>query len=207
MPVESAETMNCLKTCLRNSEMKPRSLISMSRSASASRFGSKAPDLSWKLGFVVMTCAQSLVGNAEAELARLVVDRRFAQQLLQDAAIEADLARLLVGERTPEPALILLDRPIVGHVIVLGRDFRASNRRDGGRAETPQHIADAPDDEADDDEPHDDGHDRLADDTLGGIAHQFEHFAVSAFPSLLQALLQSAALTERGYKRALSSGA
>ena len=94
---------------------------------------------------------------------RLLVDRRFVQQLLQDAPIKADLAGLLIGERTPEPALILLDRAIVGDFIVLGRDFRVPDRGDCGRGETAQHVADAPDDEADDDEPHDDGHDRLAD--------------------------------------------
>src|ERR1700722_16347543 len=138
--------------------------------------------------------AQSFVGNAEAQLARCVIDRRFVQQLPQHAAIEADLARLLVGERALEPALILLDRPIVGVAIVLGRDFRASNRRDGGRTETAQHVANAPDDEADDDEPHDYRHNRLADDTLGGIAYRFEHFAVVAFRSWAA-------------KRALSSGA
>ena len=107
--------------------------------------------------------AQGFVGNAEAELVRLLVDRRFVQQLLQDAAIKADLAGLLIGERTPEPALILLDRAIVGDFIVLGRDFRGPDRGDCGRGETAQHVAHAPDDEADDDEPHDDGHDRLAD--------------------------------------------
>ena len=108
--------------------------------------------------------AQRLVGNVEAELVRLVVDRRFAQQLLEDAAVEADLAGLLVGERSPQPALILLNRSIVGDTVFLGGDFRSADRGDGGGREPAQHVAHAPDDEADDDEPHDHGHDRLADD-------------------------------------------
>ena len=71
--------------------------------------------------------AQSFVRNAKAELRRLLVDRRFVHQLLQDAAIKADLSRLLIGEGAPEPPLILLDRPIVGDVIVLGGDFLPPN--------------------------------------------------------------------------------
>ena len=46
---------------------------------------------------------QRVVGNVEAELARLFVDRRFAQELLQDAAVEADLSRassLVNGRRS-----------------------------------------------------------------------------------------------------------
>ena len=65
--------------------------MSMSRSAPAKRAGSKAPDLSRKSGFEVMISRKRVVGNVEAELARLLVDRRFAQEPLQDAAVEADL--------------------------------------------------------------------------------------------------------------------
>ena len=170
--------MNCLSSCLRSSETKPRSFMSMSRSAAFEARRIECAGLVAEVRVRGDDLAQSFVGNVEAELARLVVDRRFAKQLLQDAPIEADLARLLVGERALEPALILLDRPVVGGAIVLGRDFRSPNRRDGGRTEAAQHVAHAPDDEADDDEPHDDGHDRLADDPLSRIAYRFEHLAV-----------------------------
>src|SRR6185437_14773121 len=122
--------------------------------------------------------AQRAVGNAQAQLAGLGIDRRFAHQLLEDAAVEADLPRLLVGERALEPALILLHRPVVCGPVFLGGDFRPADRGDGRRSEAAQHVADAPDDEAYDDEPHHDGHDRLADDPLSRVAYRLEHLAL-----------------------------
>ncbi len=119
--------------------------------------------------------AQRLVGHVEAELPPLLVDRRFAEQPLQDLAVEADGARLLVGERLAQSALILLDGSLIGGSVLLIRYLCAPDAGDGRGGEAAQHVADAPDDEADDDEPHDDGHDRLADDSLSRLAHGFEH--------------------------------
>ena len=126
--------------------------------------------------------AQGVVGNVEPELARLDVERRFAQHPLQDAAIEARGMRLLVGQRLAQPPLILLQRPLVGVVELLRGNLLAADRSNGRSGEAAQHVADAPDDEADDDEPHDHGHDRLADDPLSRIAHGFEHLGSPAFP-------------------------
>ena len=125
--------------------------------------------------------AQRVVRDVEAELARLLVNRRFAEEPLQDAPIEADLARFLVGEGSAQPALILLQRPLVGGAVFLRRDFRSSDRGDRRRRKSAQHVAHAPDDEADDDEPHDDGHDRLADDPLSRVADRSEHLSNLAF--------------------------
>ena len=145
--------------------------------------------------------AQRVVGDVEAELARLLIDRRFAKKPLQDAAIEADLARFLVGEGPAQPALILLERSLVGDAIFLRRDFRSSDRGDRRRRESAQHVAHAPDDEADDDEPHDDGHDRLADDPLSRVADRSEHLPYSPFRCA------ASHLSPWANERALSSGA
>jgi len=177
-PVASAPTMNCLNTCLAQLRNEARSFISMSRSAFARRAGSKAPDLSWKPGFEVMTWRKALVGNAEAELAPLLVDRRLVHQLLQDAAIEADWRASSLGEWALEPALILLDRSIVGDVIVLGRDFSRFRPTRPWTGLKPRSMSPTPQmTKLTMMSPMDDRHDRLADESLRRVAYRFEAFS------------------------------
>ena len=149
--------------------------MSLSRRTLAKFCGSNAPDLSWKAGFDVIRLRSASCGNVEPELSRLLVERRLAEQPLQHLPVEADGARLLVGERLAQPALVLLQRPLILVAKFLRGDLRAADGGDGRGGEAAQHVADAPDDEADDDQPHDDRHDRLADEPLSRVAHRFEH--------------------------------
>ena len=179
---------------MRNSETKPRSFMSMSRKACSKREGSKAPALSRKFGFVAM-------------IWRRAASEMFKPSLRVSSSIAASLtscwrmvrsrpiwrASSLVNGRL-KPALVLLDRPVVGGAVFLGGDLRPADRGDGRAGEAAQHVAHAPDDEAHDDEPHDHGHDRLADEPLTRVAYRLEHLALIRLPF-------------SGPERALSSGA
>ena len=99
---------------------------------------------------------------AEAHAARGFVQRGVGDDLLQHLTVEAELAGLLLGQRTAEAAADLLQP--VGEQIseLLRRDFGAADLGEARLAEAAEDIGDAPDAETDDQHTEHDGHHRLA---------------------------------------------
>ena len=102
------------------------------------------------------------VGLPEPELPRLLVERGLGDDLLQHLAVEAERARLLLGQGTAEPTPDLLNPVGVDLAELVRGDFGVADLGQGRLAKTPEDVGDAPDAEGDDQYAHHHGHDGLA---------------------------------------------
>ena len=75
-------------------------------------------------------CRQLVLGDAEPELARLLVENRAGDKLPEHLLIDAEGSRLLAGQAGSQLLRHHLDLPVVGEPIVLERDGGAARHDD-----------------------------------------------------------------------------
>ena len=94
---------------------------------------------------------QPVLGDAEPELARLLVEHRAGHQLRQHLLVDAERRGLLARQPDAELLRHHLDLAVVGQAVLLERDRRAAGRDDMRRPEAADHASgNAPDRKADD---------------------------------------------------------
>ncbi|MBA7668738.1 hypothetical protein ES703_76853 [subsurface metagenome] len=102
------------------------------------------------------------VGLAEPHAAGFLIEGGFRHDLLQYLAVEAEQARLLLGQRPAELTAHLLQAIIVDLAEGLDRNLGAADLGELRLAEPLEDVGDAPDAKTDDQNAHDNGHDGLA---------------------------------------------
>ena len=133
---------------------------------------------------------QPVLGDAEPELARLLVEHRAGDQLRQHLLVDAERHRLLARQPRAELLRDHLHLPVVGEAIVLQRHRRAARLDDMRGAEAADHLpGNAPDREADDQ--HEEQ--KFGDPGTGGLAKCVEHVSfrlrASAFVFVARCLM------------------
>ena len=124
------------------------------------------------------------IGNREAELAGLAVERGVRDKLAKHLPVETHRARLIVCDRAARLLLQVLQLGLVLLAQFVGRHHGVADLRHLARAIADENVADAPDRETEADEPHHDAHDDPSHESLGHSAHAVEHM----IPSLVAAL-------------------
>ena len=92
------------------------------------------------------------VGDGEAELLGLLVERGAGQQCGQHLTVEADLARLVIGDRALGLTLHALQFVLIFGAILRDADFLVADRRQLLGAEIVEDVANAEEAEADHDQ-------------------------------------------------------
>jgi hypothetical protein len=115
------------------------------------------------------------VRDAEAHLARLLVERRLRDQARQHARLETKGAGLLGRDGTPGSADELLVLVLVGRPVGVGRDVRLADGRDFGPRAAAEDVADAPDRERDDEKAEQDEDHHPADPALADSVDALKH--------------------------------
>src|SRR6516162_3332514 len=95
----------------------------------------------------------------KSELPGPLVDHKIRHDLADDPAVEACRARLVEGNVLADLPAKLLEAVPIEILELIDRNFGAADLGEGRSAEPAENIVDAPDREADNQEPHDDGQD------------------------------------------------